>query len=166
MKQCRWRKHVRMRLDISRLYSFATPSHFLEIDKEVLAIALFPFESTFNYRLFRPYTLEIIPLPLVRFLTSSVSEASTESTVRRRLSKHVICMRGGYIRNSRECLSSPLARRGSEGLNAERMGKGWKGTWGRIETSNETKWCTRAITSTRERMTSRYSSTFLRTLNG
>ena len=68
-------------------------------------------------------------------------------------------MRGGCIRNSRECLSSPLARRGSEG-SGERKGRERvrKEREGGVGTSNETKWCTRAITSTRERMTFQVAS--------
>ena len=66
----------------------ATPSRFLEIGNEVLAIALFPFESTFSTTVFFIRILEIIlsPFPLLpypsppaaQFLTSSVSGASRE----------------------------------------------------------------------------------------
>lgn len=56
------------------------------------------------------------PPPLGDFLQALSPEQTTG------LSKHVICMRGGCIRNLRECLSSPLARRRFEEITVVEVG--------------------------------------------
>lgn len=57
------------------------------------------------------------------FLQEPVSVWGWQTAAPRRLSKHVICMRGGCIRNSRECLSSPLAPSGVEEARRRGMGE-------------------------------------------
>jgi len=61
-------------------------------------------------------TARLDPSPLTGTFSyrAGRSRGQAETAEQHRLSKHVICMRGGCIRNSRGCLSSPLARRGFE----------------------------------------------------